>query len=122
MDDKAVQKFFLGKSTQHHLFDLLKQYIQTLGFVEMKVTKSQISFSNKRQFAWVWLPMPWDKKRPKDSTVLSFSLGEKTVHPQIVQIVEPYPGRFMHHVILEKESDINDDVKKWLKRAYNFFP
>ena len=120
MDDKTAQKFFSEKPIQHHLFDLLRRYIQSLGFVEMKATKSQISFANKRQFAWVWLPISWDKKRPKNSIVLSFSLEKKVTHLQIVQVVEPYSKRFMHHVIIEKESDITDVVRKWLKEAYAF--
>lgn len=120
MDDKTVQKFFSDKPIQLHLFGLIHQYLHSLGNIEVKVTKSQIAFSNKRQFAWIWLPMTWDKKRPKDCVVLSFSSGKKIIHPNIVQIVEPYPNRFMHHVIVEKKSDINNYVKKWLKESYDF--
>ncbi|MGE5041707.1 MAG: DUF5655 domain-containing protein [Candidatus Levyibacteriota bacterium] len=120
MDDAVAHKFFSDNSVQLHLFDAIKKYISSLGVVKIKVTKSQISFSNKRQFAWVWLPMPWDTGRPKNSIVLSFSLGERVMHPQIVEVVEPYPGRFMHHVIMEKEAELSGAVKKWLQTAFTF--
>ncbi|MGE5141695.1 MAG: DUF5655 domain-containing protein, partial [Rudaea sp.] len=32
--------------------------------------------------------------------------------------VEPRPGRWTHHLILEKESDFNPRVKTWLREAY----
>lgn len=120
MNDEKVDKFFTDKPVQRHLFNLIKEYIVSLGQVDIKITKSQIAFVNKRQFTWVWLPMPWDKRRPKNSIVLSFSLDKKIVNPQIVQVVEPYPGRFMHHIIIEKEADMSGDIKKWLTEAYLF--
>lgn len=112
MDDERVQAFFSDKPIQYQLFGFLKKYVLSFGNVDIKVTKSQIAFSNKRQFAWVWLPMKWDKRRPKNCIVLSFSLPEKITHPQIVQVVESYPGRFIHHIILEKESDMNEAVRR----------
>jgi hypothetical protein len=120
MDNKSVQEYFSDKPIQQHLFDLIRQHIEPLGEVTTKVTKSQIAFANKRKFAWVWLPMKWDTRRPINSIILSFSLGKKIMNPKIVQVVEPYHKRFMHHVIIEKESDVSPDVKEWLIEAYIF--
>ena len=114
----AANQFFSDKPTQLKLFGFVSKYLETLGSVTLKVTKSQISFAKKRQFAWVWLPQPWDRRRPKSCIVLSFSLDEPVRSPQIAQVVEPYPKRFMHHVIIERKADFNGDVKKWLKQAY----
>ncbi len=87
--------------------------------MNVKVSKTQIAFVNRRQFAWVWLPLPWDKRRPSNSIVLSFALSKQIKDKQIVQAVQPYPGRWMHHIIIEKENDINDKVRKWLSQAYD---
>ncbi len=44
----------------------------------------------------------------------------RVIHPRIAQVVEPYLVRWMHHVILEKESDVDDVVRGWLRAAYAF--
>jgi hypothetical protein len=33
---------------------------------------------------------------------------------------EPYPNRWTHHVIVQNESDINDQLMGWIKQAYAF--
>ena len=116
----TIEELFVDKPVQLKLFQYIERFIESLGRVEIKVSKTQVAFKNKKQFAWVWLPMPSDKKRPPKSIVLSFSLGKPVDNPQIVQVVEPYPGRWMHHVIIQDNTDINEEVKGWLKEAYDF--
>jgi hypothetical protein len=115
--DKTIEDFFAGKSVQLSLFQHIRAYIETLDEVRIKVSKTQISFAAKRQFAWVWLPMEWDKRRPPDCLVLSFALTSQIADPQVVQAVEPTPGRWMHHVIIQTASDLNDAVRGWLRQA-----
>ena len=116
----TVERFFIEKPIQLELFLRINEFISSLGKVKIKATKSQILFAGKRQFAWIWMPMEWDKKRPPNSIVLSFSLGEHIKDSQIAQAVETYPGRWMHHVIIKTETDFNVTVKRWLKDAYDF--
>lgn len=120
MDDTAIDNFFNGKPGEIKLFMQINHNIQSLGPIGIKVSKSQITFTNKRQFAWVWLPREWDNRRPKDCVVLSFSLPRKIEDPQIVQVVEPYPGRYMHHVIIANDTDFTPSVRNWLADAYKF--
>lgn len=40
--------------------------------VQIKIHKSQISFSNKHQFAFVWLPIRRMKNRPDIYIIVSF--------------------------------------------------
>ena len=113
--------FFFGDNPfQLKLFKIIRQYIDSIGVSSMKVTKTQISFANKRQFAWIWIPLANSKKRPPNSIVLSFSLENQITHPKIVEVVEPYRGRNMHHVIIGKADDFNEKVKSWLSEAYKF--
>ncbi len=119
-DDWTVDKLFSGKPVQARLYRHLQACIQALGPVAIKVTKTQVSFASGRQFAWVWLPMEWAKNRPPNSIVLSFALGEHLTHPQIVQAVESFPGRWMHHVIIQTESDVTPDIRRWLAQAFTF--
>ena len=119
-DTWTIDKLFAGKPIQSRLYQYVRAFIETLGPVTIKVTKTQVAFANVRQFAWVWLPMEWAKNRPPNSVVLSFALGKHITHSQIVQAVEPYPGRWMHHVIIQNESDLNEDVRRWLGQAFTF--
>lgn len=66
----------------------------------------------------LWLPRSWDKKRPENSIVLTFGLGRRIEHERIAQAVEPYPGRWMHHVIIVNKADLDEDVRGWLHEAY----
>jgi hypothetical protein len=119
-DDRTAEKLFHGKPVQLRLYHHVREFIASLGPVTIDVLKTQVSFGRKRKFAWVWLPMDWDKRRPPTSIVVSFSLGERINDPRIAQVVELAPGRWMHHVIIEMESDLSEDVKGWLKQAFGF--
>lgn len=120
MDANTEAAFFKGKPDELALYTHIKRYIGSLGPVETKVTKSQIAFSRGRQFAWIWFPMSWDTRRPPHSLVLSFSLGKEIRDPQVVEVVQPYPGRFMHHVIIGRDTDFSAMAKHWLADAYKF--
>jgi len=52
--------------------------------------------------------------------VLTFGLGRRIEHERITQVVEPYPGRWTHHVIIENEADLDQDVRGWLRDAYYY--
>jgi len=78
-----------------------------------------IYFGTKLKFAWVWLPKKWDN-RPKNSMVLTFGVARHIKNKQIVQAVEPYPGRWTHHIIIQNKKDLNNNVYKWLQEAYTF--
>jgi hypothetical protein len=119
-NDWMIEKLFAGNPNHLTLFLHISKFINSFGHVTVKVTKSQVSFARKRQFAWIWLPREWDKRRPPNSIVLSFSLRKKINDPQIVQVVEPYPDRWMHHVVIQRTADLNESVKEWLKAAYDF--
>lgn len=86
----------------------------------MEAMKSQIAFGTKTKFAWVWLPQPWDKNRPENSIVLTFGLGRQIKDDRIAQAVEPYPGRWTHHVIIKNEADLDEYLRGWITEAYGF--
>jgi adenylate kinase family enzyme len=115
----AVESLFEGYPRSLALFQHIRRYIESLGSVKIEAAKTQVSFGMKRKFAWVWLPQMWIKKQPRDSIVLTFSLPRRVEDPRIKQAVEPRPGRWTHHVVIQKEADLDDQVKQWLKEAYS---
>ena len=58
--------------------------------------------------------------RPNTSITLNLNLPHRVEHPRIEQVVEPRAGSWTHHVIIEKEADLDGDVRGWLVEAYTF--
>jgi hypothetical protein len=120
MINKEVEAFFVGKPEVRALFMAVERKIRAIGPAIITVSKTQISFATRTQFAWVWMPQPPDRKRPLHSLVLSFGCGRQIVHDQIVEAIEPYPGRWTHHVIIAEEADLTAAVDAWMREAYRF--
>ncbi len=88
--------------------------------VQIKIHKSQISFSNKHQFAFVWLPIRKMKNRPDIYIIVSFGLSYRLDSPRIAETTEPYPNRWTHHLIIQNRSDVDTELMSWIKEAYYF--
>ena len=116
----TLEMLFAGRPDCHRLYDGVAAFIGSLGAVRLNVTKTQVSFAGARQFAWVWLPIRETPSRPAGSIVVSFALAERIEHPRIVEAVQPYPGRWMHHVILLSPDELDSTLKDWLRAAYAF--
>ncbi len=114
----TLEELFAGRPGALALFHFVRRYIESLGPVKMEVMKTQVSFGAKTKFAWVWLPQLWIKKRVEHSITLTFDLNRRIDDGRIEEVVEPRPGRFTHHVIIEKESDLDQEVREWLREAY----
>lgn len=88
--------------------------------VTIRVQKTQISFSNKHNFAFVSLPIRKIKGRPDVYIIVSFGLDHQVVDPRIEVATEPYPNRWTHHVIVQSESEMDEQLMDWIKQAYVF--
>ncbi|MEY8524231.1 DUF5655 domain-containing protein [Lachnospiraceae bacterium 38-10] len=89
--------------------------------VNIKVQKTQISFSNRYNFAFVsLLPVRKKKERPEVYIVVTFGLGHQVISPRIDAVSEPYPGRFTHHVLVSEEEEIDEELMGWVKEAASF--
>ena len=88
--------------------------------VTVRVQKTQISFSNRYNFAFVSLPNRRIKERPDVYVILTLGLGHRLEHPRIAIATEPYPGRWTHHIIIQGKDEIDDQIVEWLNEAYHF--
>ncbi|MCL2544815.1 MAG: DUF5655 domain-containing protein [Clostridia bacterium] len=91
-----------------------------LANVGVQVKKTQISFVNKHLFACVSLPFRRMKDRPDVYIILTFGLNHRVEHPRIAQSTEPYPGRWTHHVLIQSEDEIDEQMMEWVCEAYHF--
>lgn len=114
----TLDEFFNGRDQARSLFDVLRSSIELIGPHEMLVTKSQVSFGHGKPFAWVWTPGRYLRGKSLAPLVLSLSFSEPDPSPRWKQIVQPSQGRFMHHLELRSPDEIDDEVRKWLVRAW----
>ena len=89
--------------------------------VSIRVQKTQITFSNEHNFAFVsFLPTRKAKDRPKVYIVITFGLRYHLESPRIDVASEPYPNRWTHHVLVSSEAEIDEELMGWVKEASVF--
>ena len=89
--------------------------------VKIKVSKTQISFSNKRGFAFVsFNPCRRAKERPEVWMTVTFGLSYRKDSPRIDAATEPYPNRWTHHVMVGSEEEIDIELMGWIREAAEF--
>ena len=79
----------------------------------MKVSKTQISWGNPLQFAVLSQPRRAAQRRT-GALLATLGLGRRVEHPRILQAVEPYPGRWTHHLLLTAPEDVDGLLAAWL--------
>ena len=50
----------------------------------------------------------------------SFGLPCRKESSRIAQAVEAYPNRWTHHVAIETEKEIDDELMQWVDEAFQF--
>lgn len=112
----AVDEFFAGSPLGRELFAVVAQAIEAIGPATIRVTKSQVAFRRRRGFAWVWRPGRYI--RSDVPAVLSIALPEPLASARLTEIVHPSPRVWMHHLELRSTSEVDDEVRGWLGRAW----
>lgn len=112
------EEFFADRPLPMQLFALVRHEVEAIGPAAVRATKSQIAFRRRRAFAWIWMPGQYLRGRGAP-LVLSVSLPRRDESPRWKEVVEPAPGRFMHHLELYAPSDIDAEVCEWLRRAWD---
>lgn len=110
-------ELFADKALPKTLFAAVQREVEALGVASIRATKSQIAFRRRRAFAWVWMPGQYLKGRTAP-LVLTVALPWRDRSPRWKEIVEPVPGRFTHHLELNDPADIDEEVRGWLRQAW----
>ena len=71
----------------------------SIGDATVRATKSQVAFRRRRAFAWAWMPGQYLHGQVAP-LVLTVALPARDPSPRWKQVVEPAPGRFIHHLEL----------------------
>lgn len=113
-----LDQFFAGREESRAVFDAVRRAIDALGPVQMRVTRSQVAFRRRRAFAWAWVPGQYLRRRDLPPLVLTVALRRRDPSPRWKEIVEPVPGRYTHHLELRFAADVDEEVSRWLREAW----
>ena len=83
----------------------------------VKVSRTQTALARGVQFAWLSVPR---RRRDRGSVVLSFALPERVDSPRVFASAEPYPGRWMHHMLIGSPEELDGECLGWLAAAWAF--
>ena len=111
------EAFFTGNPLGLAAFERVRALIARHGPVDVRVGRSQIAFRRARGFAWLWRPGRY-LRNPAAEVVVSISLPERDPSPRWKEVVQPAPGRWMHHLEVHGVAEFDDEVAGWLERAW----
>ena len=104
------------------LFERFAEWVkETVGDVEIKVQKSQISFYKRHMFACVSFARVRKKKDcPPAFIVVTLGLDHRLESSRVEIATEPYPGRWTHHLLIGEPEEIDEELMNWVKEAVRF--
>ena len=119
--EQDLLRFFSGKSLELALYQALLRHMEAeFPDASVKVQKSQISFYGRHLFGAVSLPVRRKKDWPEHCIVVTVGLPYRLESPRAAVAVEPYPGRWTHHVLISEEEQIDGELLGWLREAWAF--
>ncbi len=113
----SIEAFFTGQELSREIFEAVRRAIADLDPVELRISKSQVSFRRRKAFASVWMPDQYlhGKTAP---LVLTLSFRDRDPSPRWKEIYEAKPGYFTHHLELYSADEVDDQVRSWLVKAW----
>ena len=89
--------------------------------VNKRVQKTQITFSNRHVFACVSFARVKRKTElPMRFIVITLGLPAPLDSERVAVKTEPYPGRWTHHIVVNKPEELDDELLSWVREAYDF--
>ena len=110
------EDLFEGFPTSLAIYQAVQQAVSGLGQSSCRVTKSQVAFKRRKSFAFLWRPGQYIVSAVP--AVLSIALPYELVCERFKEIAHPAPNVWMHHIELESDADVDDEVGAWLAEAY----
>ena len=100
---------------------LEEQILAQIPDVKIKVSKTQITFANRRGFAFAsFNPVRKAKERPEVWMTVTFGLSYRKESPRIDVATTPYPNRWTHHVMVGSPEEIDGELMDWIREAAAF--
>ncbi len=121
MEQLDALTFFAGKPEEFKLFEAFDRLLhQQFSDLSVKVQKTQISYYNRHLFACLSLPRNHFHNRPEHAILVTLGLSRPLDSPRVAYLVEPYPGRWTHHLLIGQEFEFDKELIGWVREAYDF--
>lgn len=119
---QAALTFFDKRPEMYDLYESLESAItESYPSVNIKVQKTQITFSNRHIFACISFMRPLKKSElPSSYFVITLGLSYPLDSARAAVKTEPYPGRWTTHIIISSQEELNDELYGWVRQAYEF--
>jgi len=114
--------FFDGHPAALPLYEKLKgSILAEVPQTRIEIKKTQISFFAKHMFAAAsFTPVRKVRARPEPFLTLTFGLPHRVIANRIDAVVEPYPGRWTHHVMIGSAAEVDAELLGWIREAAAF--
>ena len=116
-DADLVGTFFAGHPDGAAVAAAVVEAVEATGPHTTAAGRSQVAFRRRVAFAWLWRPGQY--VRSEVPAVLSVALPARDGSPRWKEVVQPSPGRWMHHLELTRPEEVDDEVRGWLRTAYD---
>lgn len=111
-EEDLVSSQYKGKDELKEIYSILIEYVKTLGEdVTITPKKSTVSIIRKRQFLLI-----------KPATKTRIDLGFKLKDYDLTERLEnsgPFGSMCTHRVQITEKADIDNELKSWIKEAYD---
>lgn len=120
--DEELQFFSSKKPNAWQLYQGFKaRLLAQVETATIRVQKTQISFANKYNFAFVsCMRIKGASAHKEGYIVVTFGLGQPLQSPRIAVATEAYPGRWTHHVLITRPEELDDELMAWVCAAADF--
>jgi hypothetical protein len=115
-DPRTPEEYFDGSPRGRAVYDAVCRALTGCAPLSTRVSRSQVSFRSDRGFAWLWRPERY--VRSTYPVVLSLALPRQLATQRFKEVVEPAPGRWMHHLELAGPEGVDAEVVGWLREAH----
>ncbi len=120
--DSDTLLFFQKHPAALPIYEVLERKIQAaIKSVEIRVQKTQITFTNRHVFACVsFQKVKPAKELPEAWIVVTFGLDHPVESTRIAVVTEPYPNRWTHHVLVKCPEEVDTQLMGWIVEAAAF--
>lgn len=108
---------FAGFPESLAIYRVVADAVAGIGEATVAVSKSQVAFKRRRGFAYVWRPGQYVGSDVP--AVLSVALSHQVESDRWKEVVHPSPRTWMHHLELRAAAEVDDEVRGWLREAYD---
>lgn len=112
----SMPLFCAGKPEESALYATVEAHLTgCFPDVTIRHSRTQTAFVRQVQFAWVSLPR---RRADAGAVMLSIGMTGPVESPRILYRAEVAPGRWMHHMLLRRPEELDDEVCAWLEAAW----